>query len=285
MFANLHSQSSGKMKAVVKCQYCDKDVALPFKCTFCNQYYCTEHRLPENHECPEYWRARAPREQPQPIVVEEGREATRYEYKYTYKPPSIPRHFRFSLIEIRHLTLSALLVMGVGLSVVLQIRMDLVITPEILVSLAVVFTFAFILHELAHKLVAQRYGLWAEYRLTLLGALLTLLSIISPIKLISPGAVMIAGPMRKGIAGKTGLAGPLTNIVLSVVFTALYPLKGPIQTIAMMGTAFNSWIALQNLIPFGVLDGAKVFVWNKAVWGVAFIISIAFTIFTFVYLF
>lgn len=274
------------MKAAVKCQYCEKDVVLPFKCTFCNQYYCTEHRLPENHECPEYWRARAPREQTQPIVVEEGREATRYEYKYTYKPPSIHRHFRFSPIEIRHLTLSALLVMGVGLSVVLQIRIGLlVIRPEILVSLAVVFTFAFILHELAHKLVAQQYGLWAEYRLTLLGALLTLLSIISPIKFISPGAVMIAGPMRKGIAGKTGLAGPLTNIVLSIVFTALYPLKGAIQTIAMMGAAFNSWIALQNLIPFGVLDGAKVFGWNKAVWSVAFITSIAFTIFTFVHLF
>ncbi|MDH5713332.1 MAG: hypothetical protein OEY83_05260 [Candidatus Bathyarchaeota archaeon] len=275
------------MKAVVKCQYCDKDVVLPFKCTFCNQYHCTEHRLPENHECPEYWRARAPREQPQLIVVEEGREATRYEYRYTHKPPSIPRHFRFSLIEIRHLTLSALLVMGVGLTIFLQVRMDLVITPEILVSLAVVFTFAFILHELAHKLVAQRYGLWAEYRLTLLGALLTLLSIISPIKFISPGAVMIAGPMRRGTAGKTGLAGPLTNLVFSVVFIALalYPLDEIVQAVAMTGAAFNSWIALQNLIPFGVLDGAKVFGWNKAVWGVAFIISIAFTIFTFVYLF
>ena len=276
------------MKAAVKCQYCEKDVVLPFKCTFCNQYYCTEHRLPENHECPEYWRARVPREQPQPIIVEEPPEATPYEYTITCTPPPIPRPFRFSPIEIRHLTLSALLVMGVGLSVVLQIRIGLLtIKPEILVSLAVVFTFAFILHELAHKLVAQQYGLWAEYRLTLLGALLTLLSIISPIKFISPGAVMIAGPMRRGTAGKTGLAGPLTNIVLSVAFTALalYPLNGIIQTVAMMGAAFNSWIALQNLIPFGVLDGAKVFGWNKAVWSVAFITSIAFTIFTFVHLF
>ena len=274
------------MKAAVKCQYCEKNVVLPFKCPFCSQYYCTEHRLPENHECPEYWRARVPREQPPPVILEEGREASQYEYKITYTPPRIPRPYRFSPIEIRHLTLSALLVMGVGLSVVLQVRMGLTIMrPEILVSLAIVFAFTFILHEIAHKLVAQHYGLWAEFRLTLIGALITLLSIISPIKLISPGAVIIAGPMRRDIAGKTGLAGPLTNLVLSGVFATMYPLNGLIQTVAMLGVAFNAWIALQNLIPFGVLDGAKVFRWNKAVWSVAFVISVALTVFTFVHLF
>jgi len=276
------------MKATVKCQYCEKDVVLPFKCTFCNQYYCTEHRLPENHECSEYWRVRVSREQPQPIVVEEELEASPYEYSVTYTPPPIPRPFQFSPIEIQHLTISALLVMGVGLSVVLQIRMGLlIIKPEILVSLAAAFTFVFILHELAHKLVAQHYGFWAEYRLTLFGALFTLLSIISPIKFISPGAVMIAGPMDRKIAGKTGLAGPLTNIVLSVVFATLawYPLTLLTQTVAMLIAAFNAWIALQNLIPFGVLDGAKVFWWNKAVWSTTFIMSIALTILTFVHLF
>ena len=276
------------MKAALKCQYCEEDVVLPFRCPFCKQYYCTEHRLPENHECPEYWRARVPREQPPPIVVEEEREAPSYEYTITYTPPIISRPFRSSPTEIRHLTLSALLVMAVGLSVVLQIRTGLlVMRPEILVSLAVVFTFAFILHELAHKLVAQHYGLWAEYRLTLVGALLTLLSIISPIKFISPGAVMIAGPMYMRTAGKTGLAGPLTNLVLSVVFTAvaLSSLNAIVQAVAMVGAAFNSWIALQNLIPFGVLDGAKVFAWSKAVWSASFIASIALAVLTFVHLF
>jgi len=38
---------------MVKCAYCDRDIeGLPFKCHYCGQYFCAEHHLPENHECP-----------------------------------------------------------------------------------------------------------------------------------------------------------------------------------------------------------------------------------------
>ena len=35
-----------------KCEYCGKEVDLPFECKFCGGYFCVEHRLPENHNCP-----------------------------------------------------------------------------------------------------------------------------------------------------------------------------------------------------------------------------------------
>ena len=35
-----------------KCEYCGKEVLLPFRCHFCGGYFCLEHRLPENHDCP-----------------------------------------------------------------------------------------------------------------------------------------------------------------------------------------------------------------------------------------
>jgi len=35
-----------------KCKQCGKEVILPFECKFCGHYFCTEHRLPENHNCP-----------------------------------------------------------------------------------------------------------------------------------------------------------------------------------------------------------------------------------------
>jgi len=272
------------MKVAVKCQYCEKDVVLPFKCRFCNQYYCTEHRLPENHECPEYWKATVPREQPSPIVVEEGLEATPYEYTFSYTPPRISRSFRFSPKELRHLTIGALLVIGVGLSFIPQAVRALglsVSTPELLSSLAIILTFSFLIHEIAHKLSAQHFGLWAEFRLTLFGALITLLSMLLPFKLISPGAVMIAGPLTKEEAGKTAIAGPLTNIVLSTIcITVLEITQNPFLMInSFFGAWINALIALFNIIPFGIMDGFKVFQWNKLAWATAFIASIALTFF------
>ena len=153
------------------------------------------------------------------------------------------------------------------------------VRPEILLSLAAVFTLLYLLHEIAHKLTAQHYGLWAEFRLTTFGALITLLSIVSPIKLISPGAVMVAGPINREIAGKTALAGPLTNLLLSIgSIPLMLHLPG---NIAWYSAAFNAWIAFFNLIPFGVMDGLKVFRWNKLIWAVAFIASLILTVFTF----
>jgi len=37
---------------MTKCEYCGKEVLYPFKCSFCGFYFCSEHRLPENHDCP-----------------------------------------------------------------------------------------------------------------------------------------------------------------------------------------------------------------------------------------
>ena len=54
-----------------------------------------------------------------------------------------------------------------------------------------------------------------------------------------------------------------------------------IMAIAALSTKFNAWIALFNLIPLGILDGSKVFWWNKAVWGLSFAVSITLTVLTF----
>ncbi len=36
----------------MECYACEEKVGLPFKCKFCGNFFCEEHRLPENHECP-----------------------------------------------------------------------------------------------------------------------------------------------------------------------------------------------------------------------------------------
>jgi len=155
-------------------------------------------------------------------------------------------------------------------------------------SLAIIFTFSFFIHEIAHKLSAQRYGLWAEFRLTLFGALITLLSMIpfTFFKIISPGAVMIAGPITKKQAGKTALAGPLTNITISTICTAVMAIgaSSTVMVIAGFSALINAIIAIFNLIPFGIFDGFKVFRWNKPVWALAFTASLILTIACYIYI-
>jgi Zn-dependent protease len=249
----------------LKCQQCGREEVLPFQCSFCKKFFCSEHRLPENHNCPEIWKAKTPKE-----------EAPSYKFKVTYQPQRQLRRFRFSTTEIRDLALSALLVSGVGLSF---LGFGLVESQLSTVAvLVVVFTGSFLIHEMAHKFIAQRYGLWAEFRLTLIGALLTLISVISPFKIISPGAVMIAGAADKNTVGKTAVSGPLTNLTICAVsfaFTFFASPNSPFFIVVLFSAAFNAFIAVLNLIPFGILDGWKVFQWNRLVWVTALLSSAA----------
>ena len=241
--------------------------------------------MPENHACPEYWKAKAVvrGEAPQ-VVPEKAPKQKPYEYTITYTPqrPSA-KLFWFSPTELKHLGISVLLVLGVGLSFAFYVE----VSPQILVGLAVLFTASFLLHELAHKLTAQRYRLWAEFRLTMFGALMTLLSVGLPFfKIIAPGVVFILGPVNKETSGKIALAGPLTNIILSLacVAVALGLSNTFFGVVAIVGAWINAFIAIFNLIPFGLMDGLKVFWWSKIVWAIAFSASLILGVFTYVYL-
>ncbi len=39
------------MIAMKKCEKCGEEVLFPFNCPYCGKNYCSEHRLPESHEC------------------------------------------------------------------------------------------------------------------------------------------------------------------------------------------------------------------------------------------
>jgi Zn-dependent protease len=267
----------------MKCQYCGKNVDFPFRCSFCGMYHCDEHRLPENHNCPELWQAIVR----QPVSTEKSFQPSgETQPSYTVGQPQFQYPFRvkrvgwMSSTEMLHLTVGALIVMAVGLSWnssgldwVFRIFSEPVNT---LVS-AAFFTFIFLSHELAHKAVAKQYGLWAEFRISLLGAAFTLMTIpVNLIKIVSPGAVNIAGAADKKVIGITALAGPLTSIGLTCVllsFSFLVPASS--NDLLLNSASLAIWIAVFNLIPFGILDGAKVFWWNKTAWATSFAVAVA----------
>ena len=261
----------------MKCRKCGQETFLPFRCPYCGDQFCSEHRLPENHNCPRMDLARA--QKYEDAVVLQGKNS--YEYRVTYGQPRRTKgKVYFSHKELKHLAVASLLVIGVGLSYVMFGGIFALMDWPTLSFFAVVLTLSFLTHEIAHKVTAQKRGLWAEFRLTLWGAVLTLISVISPLlKLISPGAVMISGPAQMDEVAKISLAGPTTNIVFSTVFLGVAFAIGssPVQVLLFLAALLNGFIAVFNLIPIGILDGFKIFNWDKTVWALAFVPSAVLT--------
>lgn len=88
---------------------------------------------------------------------------------------------------------------------------------------------------------------------------------------------MIAGSGDKRVVGKTSIAGPLTNIVFGfAAFAFGFVLTGtPYILLAVYPAFFNATISVLNLIPIGILDGYKIFQWNKVAWALALVPAVA----------
>lgn len=155
--------------------------------------------------------------------------------------------------------------------------------------LGLIVAASFLLHEFAHKFVAQIYDLWAEFRLILSGALITLVSFLSPLKFLAPGAVMISGPTDWHTVGKTSISGPLVNLVLGgILFGMTFIFQDAtvqslfsqvnLYQILLVGASINADLGIFNMLPFGPLDGLKVMKWNFPVWLAVFTLLLIFRI-------
>lgn len=173
--------------------------------------------------------------------------------------------------EVINLLIGSVLVWLVGLSWLIYL------SPVGLIANSVLFLMAFILHEYAHKISAIRHGLYAEFRIQPVWAALTAITIFLPFKIIAPGATVIYGYADDDVMGRTALWGPLVNLIMA---TILVPVSLFIAPYLWVAVYFNSFIALFNLIPVFVLDGRKVFAWNKRAWAAAFAASLIYFIIT-----
>jgi Zn-dependent protease len=135
----------------------------------------------------------------------------------------------------------------------------------------------FILHEMAHKFSAIRYGYWAEFRkdnnmLLVAVALASLVGFVFA----APGATIIYTNASDGRGlsreqnGKISAAGPVMNLLLCIPFAALLIIAGGLTSlngnilaqVGLAGIQINAMIAAFNMLPLSILDGNKVFSWN-----------------------
>lgn len=138
-----------------------------------------------------------------------------------------------------------------------------------IIVFAITVGIGFLLHELAHKYVAQKYGCWAEFRSDFAMLALAIGMSFFGFVFAAPGAVFISGRVTKEKNGKIAAAGPITNIALALLFLLfLIPsmssaVDSAIFGIGRMGYLVNSWFAVFNMIPVWQFDGAKVWRWSK----------------------
>ncbi len=173
--------------------------------------------------------------------------------------------------EIIELT-KAWLALSIAFTILLTPREG--ILPGITTTLIIFFAIstatagmAFLLHELAHKIVAQKYGHSAEFiannSMLLLAIGMSLLGFI----LAAPGAVYIHGRITRRENGIIAAAGPITNIILAVIFMPIAFLgAGIIGLFGVYGFLINSWLGLFNMIPTIPFDGGKIIKWNKPIY-------------------
>jgi len=141
----------------------------------------------------------------------------------------------------------------------------------ILMSIVAV-SLGFVLHEVGHRFIARRFGCFAEYTMWPTGLILAIVVSFFGFVFAAPGAVMIyprsdawgRATLTKRKIGLISITGPVMNLCLALVFILLntaYPML-----LFSLGARINTWLAVFNLIPFGPLDGAKIFRWHKGAW-------------------
>ena len=179
---------------------------------------------------------------------------------------------RYSRVEV-----SDLLVAMLGLSVAFMIllyRGGTELHSEFAMNMLFIFSLSlalvstsFIFHELAHKVVAQRYGAWAEFRLNPRGLLLAMVMSLFGFLFAAPGAVYIRGMIDQRRNAIISIAGPLVNIVIggTALICALFS-SGTIYSIFLLFAMLNGFLALFNLLPIPPLDGSKIYGWNMPIY-------------------
>ncbi|HME52610.1 MAG TPA: AN1-type zinc finger domain-containing protein [Candidatus Lokiarchaeia archaeon] len=276
----------------MRCHYCEKEAEFFYTCSYCGETFCSRHRLPENHECKEFDRgAKVVKASPaRRIEVIETRETPEPGWKARptnarVAGKNLVSFTRGELIDLA----KAWLVLSLAYCFVIgQSGYAILFMPYQLLSLlpwtALAAILTFIIHELAHKFVAEHYGFETHYKANNIMLLISLAISMTGYLFFVNGAVMIEGQPDAKQNGIISTAGPLTNILISVITLPLVLLAPWVPLTAYL-FGMNAFIALFNMLPVGILDGSKIYRWKKGVFAGLFVAAAVLVVVNFLSIF
>ncbi|HEY1014275.1 MAG TPA: hypothetical protein VGE07_16295 [Herpetosiphonaceae bacterium] len=141
---------------------------------------------------------------------------------------------------------------------------------QALLIMAIAAGLGIVLHELAHRAVARRFGAQAHFMANDLMLIVSILMAFTGMLFAAPGAVWHSGYVTKRQVGLIAAAGPATNMALAVLSLLLMLVFRTAQwrlpfNIAAYSYLINALLGLFNMLPLGPIDGAKILDWDPKI--------------------
>jgi len=274
---------------MANCSLCGKE-DLMFTCPYCRGVYCTDHRLPEGHGCTGMQKAKDDARKKIADSFTGQYDDDEYDEDIIGQPRRVrvkkPTRRRFTDAEVKDLGIASVLTILVSISIMggppIGILNGIIALPEFFLvglwwfPLALIFVFwvSFMIHEFAHKFTAQRYGMYAHFRMTMQGYYLSAVAILFAIPIFGTGVMQVGGASDIDDYAKSTLAGPLSNLIVAgllfitaeIVVITSGALALPVEFIIFYGMLLNSFLGLFNMIPIPGFDGSTIFRWNRTLW-------------------
>jgi hypothetical protein len=304
---------------MAKCDFpgCETKEALPFKCNYCQKFFCTKHRLPENHNCDKLHLGKQELPREKKLVEQKKtksrskkeerkrrREERRQKGDLTYDPSedhyyTVGQDGQLYSVKTRGNTKDSMYLSMVGDGFTVGREIWDIIISLVIIAFSFGFTsiymsnipwwglalitpinlLAFLNTFLPRKLLVKSYGYSSRYLLTRIGFIITIVMILSPIKLIIPGMLVVpeSNNMTKKQQGISSSIGSIISTVLAMGFILLgWLLTNPIVAIIFtVGAFLTSQITASFLIPLRGSTGQKVFKWSWILWGILIAINLA----------
>lgn len=195
-----------------------------------------------------------------------------HEWEKEFTKKSLFDRLNLSIEEISELGI-AWLIMSAVILYLTGFNLDLIF------FYLIVFGISFFTHELSHKFTAIKFGARANFKISKDGLIFMLVSLIIGFPILTVGAVYWWGEAAYStrLRGRVSAAGPISNIILAgffyviigisfLIFPQLPDVGILLFQAGLIGVWLNTFLGLFNLLPIGMLDGAKVLAWDGRIW-------------------